>query len=117
MLHNSLKVSNLFELLLYSSELGRFEQWFDCFSILFGVSPTTLIEEYENLKQMVQMKIEEQNEYLMKTNQYKTFVWIEEIYSNNSRKGNCYKSITSIGNTVTFLWLICQRRLKLIVMI
>ena len=74
------------------------------------------MEEYENLKEMVQMKMEEKD-YQMQDRSYKSFVWVEEINSKISRKGNYYKSITSIGNTVTFLWLICQRRLKLIVMI
>ena len=93
MFHNSLKASNLFELLLYSSKLGRFEQWFDCFSILFGVSPSTLKDEYENLKEMVQIKIEEKN-YETLGEAHGSFVWIEEINSKTSRKGNYYKSIT-----------------------
>ena len=52
-------MSNLFELLVYSEKLGRFEQWFDCFTILFGISASIWIEEYGNLKEMVQVEIEE----------------------------------------------------------
>ena len=49
------------------------------------------MEEYENLKEMVQMKIEEEKTYLMRDiGEYKSFVWIEEIYSNDNRKGNHY---------------------------
>ena len=47
------------------------------------------MEEYENLKEMVQMKIEEK-EYQTVDGAYKSFVWIEEINSKTSRKGNHY---------------------------
>ena len=52
------------------------------------------MEEYENLKEMVQMKLEEEREYLMFGSGYRSFVWIEEINSKTSRKGNYYKPTT-----------------------
>ena len=68
------------------------------------------MEEYENLKEMVQMIISEEKEYLMFdlytfSPQNQSFLWIEEINSNTSRKGNYYKAITYIGNTVKFYFL------------
>ena len=76
--------------MLYSSELGRFEQWFDCFTILFGVSPTVLMEEYENLKEMVRIEIE-MDEFDMNDGDIngikKKYTWIKEHNSSNSRKG------------------------------
>ena len=63
------------------------------------------MEEYENLKEMVEMIIKEEKEYLMfdtytYSTQNKSFLWIEGINSNTSRKGNYYKAIPYIGITV-----------------
>ena len=85
-------MSNLFELLIYSSKLGRFEQWFDCFTILFGVSPSILNEEYESLKEMVHMEIEE-NLFMMYDYSFSNFTWINELISTNSWKGNHYNKM------------------------
>ena len=96
-------VSNLFELLVYSSKLGRFDQWFDCFTMLFGVSPSILKEEYDNLNAMVQIEIEE-DEFLMDSTYHNSLVsvfpanytWVKELIATNSRKGNYYKEISKV---------------------
>ena len=72
--------------MLYSSKLGRFEQWFDCFTILFGVSVSVLMEEYENLKAMVEIETEE-DVFRMQDNSLSKFTWIKKLTSKNSRKG------------------------------
>ena len=94
----------MFELLLYSSKLGRLEQWFDCSTILFGVSPSVLEEEFENLKQMVQIEIEEKSrlrsfhmldssrsnynfDQMIDPSLSDNFAWIKELIPINSRKG------------------------------
>ena len=74
--------------MLYSSKLGRFDQWFDCFTILFGVSSSDLMEEYENLKQMVRIEIGEAEEFEMWGGSFlKNYTWVEELISHTSRKG------------------------------
>ena len=78
--------------MLYSSELGRFEQWFDCFTILFGVSSTDLMEEYENLKEMVRIETEEKEFEIVDwtirgAREAKNWTWVKELHSSNRRIG------------------------------
>ena len=87
--YKSRKASNLFELLLHATLLGRFDQWFDCFTILFGVSSSILIEEYKNLEKMVQLDIEERTIILMDSSEANVY-WIKELVPTTSRKGNYY---------------------------
>ena len=44
------------------------------------------MEEYINLKEMVQIEIEKK-EFRMFDGTYKTWTWIEELYSFTNRKG------------------------------
>ena len=113
-------MSNLFELLVYSSKLGRFDQWFDCFTIIFGISPTILSEEYNNLREMVQIEIEEDNFevgnsglILVTLNSMAdkgipfgeisapSFTWVNEVISKKSRIGDYYKEIAKDIITLT----------------
>ena len=53
----------MFEILLWSSKVGRFDQWFECFTVIFGVSPSVLIMEYSKLAEMVEVVGERQSPY------------------------------------------------------
>ena len=45
------------------------------------------MEEYENLKEMVQIEIEEAQPFYMDDASYKNYTWIKEIGSFTSRNG------------------------------
>ena len=44
------KAKNLFEVLVSSKNDGRFQQWLDCFAILFGTNATEIRDEYVELR-------------------------------------------------------------------
>ena len=72
--------------MVYSSELGGFQQWFDCFRILFDVDSVPLMEEFENLIAMINIEIGEIEEFFMADQTYKTNRWINALHSKNNRK-------------------------------
>ena len=47
---NNQTTSNLFELLLNSSEDNRFRQWLACFSLLFDVPKDDILEDYIKIR-------------------------------------------------------------------
>ena len=75
----------MFELLLYSSKLGGFRQWFDCFTILFDVSSVSLMEEYENLEAMVDIEQGDEIKFNMSDGSQMNLTWINALKSKNSR--------------------------------
>ena len=87
----TLKASNLFELLVYSSQFGRFTQWVDCFKILFGVSSNTIMEEHRKLEEMINLQFGEAKNFRMgdrNENNFLKVTWIDRLSSRNHRKMN-----------------------------
>ena len=71
--------------MVYSSELGGFQQWFDCFRILFETESVLLMEEYESLRAMVNIDKGERSAFLMYDLTTKTQHWINALHSKNDR--------------------------------
>ena len=95
--------------MVYTSELGGrlFGQWFDCFTILFGVSSTDLMEEYKNLREMVRIEMEEESFYRMSDYSFNSYVWVKDLSATNNRKEHYNNNYNLEGNNqikIGFIW-------------
>ena len=66
-----------------------------------------MLEEYEYLREMVQIETEE-DEFLLESTglgiegHSEAFAWVKEFIPTNKRKGHYYKQITKICNDFNF---------------
>ena len=82
----------MFELLLYADHMEasmedqiHFTQWFECFLILFGPSPDSLMDEYKNLNSTVEVITGEDKVFEMHDCSNNTVSWVNGFVPRNQR--------------------------------